>query len=111
MAKANVVATELGRVQLVGERALVRPSEKPRKTEGGILLPDQYKPSDKTTRSVVVRVGPGKLMDDGSIRPLQVKEGDTVLHTSYHGTLHRLDGEEYLLLHETEILAVLPEAK
>ncbi len=75
------------------------------RTAGGILLPDSAK--DKPTRGTIISVGDGRILDDGSRAPLQVKAGDKVLFTSYAGEQIEIDGEEYLLMNESEVLAIL----
>lgn len=89
----------------LGDRLVVQREASEEKTAGGILLPDSAK--DKPTRGVIVSVGDGRVLDDGSRAPLQVKPGDKVLFTSYAGEQIEVDGEEYLLMGESEVLAVL----
>ena len=74
-------------------------------TEGGIVLPDTAK--EKPQKGTVVAVGPGRTLDDGSRSGLEVKEGDTVLFGTYSGTEITIDGEDYLIMKESELLAVL----
>jgi len=75
------------------------------KTVGGIYLPDSAK--DRPTRGKIVAVGDGRVLENGSRNALQVKVGDHVLFTSYAGESIEIDGEEYLLMNEMEVLAVL----
>jgi chaperonin GroES len=89
----------------LGDRLVVQREASEEKTAGGILLPDSAK--DKPTRGVIISVGDGRILDDGSRAPLQVKPGDKVLFTSYAGEQIEVDGEEYLLMNESEVLAVL----
>lgn len=98
---------EKAKVQLIplGDRLVVQREEGDERTAGGIFLPDSAK--DKPTRGVVVNVGDGRVLDDGSRAPLQVKAGDKVLFTSYAGEQIEVDGEEFLLMSESEVLAVL----
>lgn len=98
---------EKAKVQLIplGDRLVVQREEGEERTAGGIFLPDSAK--DKPTRGVVVNVGDGRILDDGSRAPLQVKAGDKVLFTSYAGEQIEVDGEEFLLMSESEVLAVL----
>jgi chaperonin GroES len=95
------------KVKLVplGDRLVVQREVSEERTAGGILLPDSAK--DKPTRGVVVSVGDGRVLDDGSRAPLQVKAGDKVLFTTYAGEQIEVDGDEYLLMSESEVLAVL----
>ena len=98
---------EKAKVRLVplGDRLVVQREVSEERTAGGILLPDSAK--DKPTRGKIVSVGDGRILDDGSRAPLQVKAGDKVLFTSYAGEQIEIDGEEYLLMSEGEVLAIL----
>lgn len=89
----------------LGDRLVVQREVAEERTSGGILLPDSAK--DKPTRGRVISVGDGRMLDSGSRAPLQVKAGDRVLFTSYAGEQIEVDGEEYLLMNESEVLAVL----
>jgi chaperonin GroES len=75
------------------------------KTKGGIVLPDTAK--EKPKRGKVIAIGEGKLLENGKRSELQVKKGDEVLFTSYAGTEIKIDGEEYLVMDESDILAVI----
>lgn len=97
MAKINV--------RPLGEKVLVRRLEAEAKTAGGIVLPDSAK--EKPRRGKIEAVGGGKLSDSGERIALQVKKGDEVLFASYGGTEIKLGGDEYLILDESDILAVL----
>ncbi|HEY8503601.1 MAG TPA: co-chaperone GroES [Gemmataceae bacterium] len=91
----------------IGDRVIVERFRAEEKTAGGILLPDTAK--NKPQRGKVLAVGPGKLNKDGSRRPMQVKEGDTVVFTSWAGDEYkdRAQQREILVMHEEDILAVL----
>ena len=93
----------------LGDRIIVRRTEAAETTAGGIILPDNAK--QKPQRGTVLAAGPGKLLKDGSRRPLQVKEGDTVLFTSWAGDEFREHSkrEEILVMREEDVLAVLEE--
>jgi chaperonin GroES len=93
------------KLQPLGERVVVEREEAEAKTAGGIVLPDSAK--DKPTRGVIVSVGDGRLLDDGSRAPLQVKVGDRILFSSYSGQEFKLGDEQYILMSEDEILAVI----
>lgn len=93
------------KLQPLGDRIVVRREVSEGRTEGGIYLPDSAK--DKPTRGTVVSVGDGKLLDDGSRGAMQVKVGDRVLFTSYAGENIEIGDEEYVLMSEGEVLAVL----
>ena len=89
----------------LGDRVLVRRSEAEERTAGGIVLPDTAK--EKPKQGEVIAVGSGRLTDDGERVALAVKKGDTVLFTSYAGNEVKVDGEEFLLMREEDILAVV----
>jgi chaperonin GroES len=87
------------------DRLLVRRLEEEEKTAGGIIIPDSAK--EKPAQGKVVAVGPGKLNDTGDRVSLLVKEGDTVLFSKYGGTDVNLEGEEYLILREDDVLGIV----
>ena len=91
----------------LGDRLIVKRHPEESKTSSGILLPDSAK--KKPQKGTVVAVGPGRLLDDGSRRGLQVKEGDTVLFTSWAGDefKDRKEPRTILVMHEEDVLAVL----
>lgn len=89
------------------DRVVVLPTEVETKTAGGIVIPDTAD-KDKPMRGTVEFVGTGKYIE-GKIQPLQVKKGDTVLFGKYSGTNVKLDGREYLVMREEDIMAVLEE--
>jgi len=92
--------------QPLGDRVLVKRSDDAdQKSAGGIIIPDTAK--EKPQRGSIVAVGPGGVSDDGKRTPLEVKEGDVVLFGKYSGTEIKLDGEEFLIMHESDILGVL----
>ncbi len=93
------------KLQPLGDRLVVQREASEDRTEGGIYLPDSAK--NKPTRGTVVSVGDGRLLDDGSRGPMQVKAGDRVLFTSYAGETIEIGDEEYILMGESEVLAVL----
>ncbi len=87
------------------DRVVVKPQEAESKTPGGIVLPDTAK--EKPLIGKVIAVGPGKLDDDGKRIPMSVKKNDTVLFGKYSGSEVELDGEDYKILHESEILGII----
>jgi chaperonin GroES len=95
------------KLQPLGDRVVVQREESESKTAGGIFLPDSAK--DKPARGTIICVGNGKLLDDGSRGTLQVKVGDKVIFTSYAPEPFKVGEEEYLLLREDDILAVIDE--
>jgi chaperonin GroES len=91
-------------VRPLRDRVLVKRLEEQEQRIGGIIIPDTAK--EKPQQAKVVAVGRGRINDDGKTIPLDVKEGDHVLVGKYSGTEIKLDGEEYLILREDEILGV-----
>jgi len=89
----------------LADRLLVERLEVEEKTAGGIVLPDTAK--EKPIQGRVVAVGEGRRNDEGKVIPLQVKEGDTILFGKYAGTEVKIDGEEYLIMREDDVLAIL----
>jgi chaperonin GroES len=87
------------------DRVLVKQLAEEEKTKGGIIIPDSAK--EKPHQGKVVAVGKGKKLEDGSVRPLDIKAGDTVLFEKYAGAMVKLEGEEYMIMREEEILAVI----
>ncbi|MFQ3622939.1 MAG: co-chaperone GroES [Acetobacteraceae bacterium] len=88
----------------LGDRVLVEPSPAETKTRGGIIIPDTA--GEKPTRGTVVAVGPGSRAEDGRLLPLDVKKGDTVLYGKWSGTEVKMDGKDYVILKEADILGV-----
>ncbi|MBX3230564.1 MAG: co-chaperone GroES [Labilithrix sp.] len=87
------------------DRVILKRVKEEEKTKGGIIIPDTAK--EKPIEGEVVAVGNGKLLDDGTVKKLDVKVGDRVLFGKYSGTEVKLDGEERLIVREEDILAVL----
>lgn len=88
----------------LGDRVIVQRLESETKTASGIVIPESA--SEKPDQGTVVAVGPGRRADDGSIIPLELKEGDKVLFGKYAGQSVKVDGEEVLVIREEEVLAV-----
>ncbi len=93
------------KVTPLGDRVLVKRLEPLQKTKGGIVLPDSAQ--EKPKEAEVIAVGPGKVNEKGERIPVYVKVGDKVVFTSYAGTEIKVDGEEYLIMREEDILAKL----
>ncbi len=93
------------KLQPLGDRVVVRRDESEEKTAGGLFLPDSAK--DKPARGVVVSLGDGRVLDDGTRSAFTVKEGDRVLFLSYAGEEFKFGDEEFLLMRESDILAVI----
>ena len=94
-------------IKPLGERVVLKVLESEEKTKSGIVLPDSAK--EKPQMGKVLAVGNGKLLENGQRVALDVKAGDKVLFAKYAGTEVKLDGEEYMVLKETDILAIVVE--
>jgi chaperonin GroES len=92
-------------LQPLGDKVVVEREESEERTKGGIYIPDAAK--DKPTRGTIIAVGTGKVLDDGTRGKMQVKKGDRVLFTSYAPEQINIGDDEYLLMSETDILAVI----
>jgi len=92
-------------VKPLDDRVLVKQSEAEDVTAGGIVLPDTAK--EKPQRGKVVAVGPGKLLDSGKRGQMGLKKGDEVFYGKYAGTEVKVDGEDYVILRESDVLAVI----
>jgi chaperonin GroES len=93
------------KVRPLNDRIVVKRLEAEEKTKGGIVIPDTAK--EKPKEGVVKSLGNGKLLDNGERAPLQVKENDRVIFSSYAGTEIKIDGEEYLIMSEDDVLAIV----
>ena len=93
------------RIQPLADRVVVKALEESEQMRGGLYIPDTAK--EKPSQGEVVAVGPGKLSDEGTRIDMDVKVGDKVLYGKYSGTDVTLDGEEYLILRESDVLAVI----
>ena len=93
------------KIRPLHDRVIVKRVENEQKTKGGLYIPDTAK--EKPIEGTILAVGNGKVLDDGSVRALQVKEGDRVLFGKYSGTEVKLDGEEHLIMREDDILGVI----
>ncbi|MEW6182184.1 MAG: co-chaperone GroES [Bacillota bacterium] len=92
-------------IRPLGERVVVKPLPMEEVTKGGIVLPDTAK--EKPQKGEVMAVGSGRLLDNGQRVPIDLKVGDQVLYSKYAGNEIKLDGEEYLILRESDILGVI----
>jgi chaperonin GroES len=93
------------KVRPLHDRIIVQRLEEEEQRFGGIIIPDTAK--EKPQQGKVIAAGKGKSKDDGKVLPLDVKEGDTILFGKYSGQEIKIDGEEYLIMREEEVLAVL----
>ena len=92
-------------IRPIGDKVIVKRLEAEAKTAGGIVLPDTAK--EKPKRGIVLAIGNGKLLDDGTRGEMQVKKDDEVLFTSYAGTEIKVNGEDYMIMDESDILGVV----
>jgi chaperonin GroES len=92
-------------VKPLADRILVKPLEAEEKTKGGIIIPDNAK--EKPQKGEVMAVGPGKISDNGEKIAMELKKGDKVLYGKYSGTEVTVDGKEYLIIKESDVLAII----
>src|SRR5258705_1481486 len=90
------------------DRALVRRSEQSAKTAGGIIIPDTAK--EKPMEGEIVAVGPGPRGEDGTLHPLDVKKGDRILFGKWSGTEIKLDGEELIIMKESDVMGIIDKS-
>jgi chaperonin GroES len=98
------MATQTIHIKPVGDRIVVKAVEQEETTRGGVILPDSAK--EKPNRGKVLAVGSGRISDDGKRIPLEVTAGSTVLYGKYSGTEIKIEGEEYVILQERDVLAI-----
>ncbi len=93
------------KIRPLNDRILVRRLEEEEKTAGGIIIPDSAK--EKPAEGKIIAVGPGKLNDNGDRVAMDVKEGDSILFSKYGGTDVKIDGEDYLIMREDDVLGII----
>ena len=93
------------KIRPLHDRVIIRREEEERKSPGGIVIPDSA--TEKPIRGKVIAVGNGKILDDGSVRKVDLKKGDNVLFGKYSGTEIKMDGDELLVMREEDIMAVI----
>jgi len=93
------------KIKPLSDRVVIKPSPAEEKTKGGIILPDTAK--EKPVIGEIVAVGPGRKADDGKLVQMELKVGDKVLYGKYSGTEVTIDGQEYLIMREADIFAVV----
>jgi chaperonin GroES len=93
------------KIRPLADKVIVQRMEAENKTAGGIVLPDSAK--EKPQRGKIIAVGDGKMLEDGSRAEMSVKKGQEVLFTSYAGTEVKIDGKEYLIMDESDIMAII----
>lgn len=92
-------------IKPLADRVVVEPLEAAEKTAGGLYIPDNAK--EKPQKGKIIAAGPGKASDNGTIIKMEVKVGDTVLYGKYSGTEVQVDGKDYLIMRESDILAIV----
>jgi chaperonin GroES len=100
----EIVMSKLN-IKPLGDRIVVKPMEAEEKTKGGIILPDTVK--EKPVEGTIVAAGPGRKSDDGKIVEMEVKVGEKILYGKYSGTEVTIAGEEYLIMRESDIFAIV----
>lgn len=100
----DAVLTQV-KIRPLGDRVLVKPLEKEKQERNGLIIPDTAK--EKPQEGEIIAAGKGKVSDDGKILPMDVKAGDRVLYGKYSGTEIKIDGDDYLIMHQEDILGVL----
>ncbi|MBI1396100.1 MAG: co-chaperone GroES [Betaproteobacteria bacterium] len=93
------------KIRPLHDRVIVKRLEEERKTASGIVIPDTA--AEKPDQGEIVAVGTGKILEDGKVRPLEVKQGDRVLFGKYSGQTVKVDGEELLVMREEDIMGVI----
>jgi chaperonin GroES len=92
-------------IRPLGDRVLVKPLEKEKQERGGLIIPETAK--EKPQEGLVMAVGKGKITEEGKILPMDVKVGDKVLFGTYSGTEIKIDGDEFQIMHQDDILGIL----
>jgi len=92
-------------IKPLADRVVVKPSNPEEKSSGGIILPDTAK--EKPQEGKVIAVGPGKVSENGIKIPMELKVGNKVLYGKYSGTEVKIDGEDHLIMRESDVLAIL----
>ena len=93
------------KIKPLGDRVIVKPKEAEETTKGGIILPDTAK--EKPVEGTIVAVGEGKTTEDGKLVKLTVKVGDVILYGKYSGTEVKIDGDEFLIMRESDVYGIL----
>jgi len=93
------------KIKPLGDRVIVKPKEAEETTKGGIILPDTAK--EKPVEGTIVAVGEGKTTEDGKLIKLNVKVGDVILYGKYSGTEVKIDGDEFLIMRESDVYGIV----
>src|SRR6185437_8027142 len=104
MPSATATPTKVS-LRPLGDRVLVRPVEKKDEVRGGLIIPDTAK--EKPQEGEIIAAGKGKIGDDGKLIPMDVKTGDRILYGKYSGTEVKIEGQEYLIMHQDDILGLV----
>jgi chaperonin GroES len=108
MQEGNALATASAsstKLRPLGDRVVIKPSPREEMTKSGIVLPDTAK--EKPQEGLILSVGPGRILDDGTREKMDVKKGDRVLYAKYAGTEFKVDSDELLILSQKDILAIV----
>jgi chaperonin GroES len=105
-ALATAIATKL---RPLGDRVVIQPTPREEMTKSGIVLPDTAK--EKPQEGTILAAGPGRISDDGTREPMDVKEGDKVLYAKYAGTEFKVEGEDLLIVSQKDILAIVEDSE
>ena len=93
------------RLKPLGDRVLVKPIEKKDEVRSGLIIPDTAK--EKPQEGEIIAAGKGKIAEDGKLIPMDVKAGDKILYGKYSGTEVKIEGQEYLIMHQDDILGIV----
>jgi chaperonin GroES len=104
LATATATTTKL---RPLGDRVVVQPTAREEVTKSGIVLPDTAK--EKPQKGTIIAAGPGRILDDGKREAMDVKAGDVVLYAKYAGTEFKIDDEEFLIVSQKDILAIVQD--
>jgi len=102
--EALAAATKVN-IRPLGDRVVIKPANKEEVSAAGVILPDTAK--EKPQKGTIIAAGPGRVLDNGTRQALEVSEGQTVLYAKYAGTEVKIEGEEYLILSEKDVLAIV----
>ena len=97
------------KIRPLHDRVIVKREDEERKSPGGIVIPDTA--AEKPIRGKIVAVGKGKILENGSVRPLDLKVGDKILFGKYGGTEVKVDGDELLVMREEDVMAIIEGGK
>jgi chaperonin GroES len=103
--KPNLEELEPMKIRPLHDRVIVKRLDEERTSPGGIVIPDTA--TEKPIQGKVIAVGKGKILEDGKVRPLDVKVGDKILFGKYSGTEVKVDGDEYLVMREEDVMAII----